>query len=141
MQPYKSYKKIKVLSKDSPIYSSKTCLKVSEHSFEKIPEDNPLKNQKKNLLQIEVNNKSSYERLETSDSREKLKKRFPQFLGTQYLSNPMKQHARLNTIRDKLKSLSPKVDRSQVEGVTVNGSIKEWKSKKRNHNADINQSI
>ena len=45
--PYKNYKKMKMLGKGSPIYSSKTCLKVSEHSFEKIPEDGSLKNPKK----------------------------------------------------------------------------------------------
>jgi hypothetical protein len=36
VNPYRNLKKIKFLSKDAPIYSSKTCLKVSEHSFEKI---------------------------------------------------------------------------------------------------------
>jgi len=69
LQPYKNFKKFKVLSKESPIYSSKTCLKVSEHSFEKLPEDNFQKIQKKISLQIEVNSKSSYEHVERSKTR------------------------------------------------------------------------
>ena len=62
-KPYRSYKRKKVLSKDSPIYSSKTCLKVSEHSFEQLPEDTSKHSQKKILLSIEVTDKSNYEEI------------------------------------------------------------------------------
>ena len=60
VNPYRNLKKIKFLSKESPIYSSKTCLKVSEHSFEKIDTVKTLP-KKKILLQIDLAENSNYE--------------------------------------------------------------------------------
>ncbi len=60
VNPYRNLKKIKFLSKESHIYSSKTCLKVSEHSFEKIDTVKILP-KKKILLQIDLAENSNYE--------------------------------------------------------------------------------
>jgi len=60
VNPYRNLKKIKFLSKESPIYSSKTCLKVSEHSFEKIDTVKTLPT-KKIRLQLDLAENSNYE--------------------------------------------------------------------------------
>jgi len=75
--PYKNYKRSKLLSKDSPIYSSKTCLKVSEHSFEQLPEDNSKRSLKKLMLSIEVTDKSNYEEVMRDANQGKKQHRRP----------------------------------------------------------------
>jgi hypothetical protein len=62
---------------------------------------------KKISLQIELAESSNYEETIKNINLNQ-RQRFTQFSGTQYISNPIKQYAKMSSLRQK--HLSPKLD-------------------------------